>query len=167
MPTPGIGSVGVATAGDSANRYYKDHREPPHRSYIYPGTPTTLTHGPEPGRFCVAATARGSPTQCCDRMFVYMASREPQSVLDHLWKVHRLAQHAVSARLAVAEAMQAARQAGASDDQLAEVTGLSVDAVADRIAQYRRWQDASHRPDWSGTVGRPPPRTRNRGDMPR
>lgn len=78
---------------------------------------------------------------------------------EHLWRLHELAQSAARARRQVIEAMAWAKRDGVTDEQIADVTGLSVDAVRAYLATRSRPQ-----PD---TVGRRPLRPRHRSDVAR
>jgi hypothetical protein len=81
--------------------------------------------------------------------------RDRDAVLKALWRVHNAAQSAVRVRQAVVEAMARARRLGATDEEIADASGLSVRAVGAYIDQYYRRRRTR---GLSETVGRPPPR---------
>jgi hypothetical protein len=81
--------------------------------------------------------------------------RDRNAVLRALWRVHNAAQSAAKVRQIVAEAMARARRLGATDEEIADASGLSVRAVGAYIRQhYRRRRQGGD----LEKVGRPPPR---------
>lgn len=81
--------------------------------------------------------------------------------LDWLNEVHSRAQWAAQYRSRAVEAMVEARRAGATDEEIADACGLSVQAVDAYILGWNRRSQVTTR------VGRPPQRRRRRGDVPR
>jgi hypothetical protein len=88
------------------------------------------------------------------------------SKLDFLVRVHELAQDAATARRRAVEEMGLARAAGATDEEIAAASGLSVRAVAGYLDRYDRevLDEASTRaPRGPRRVGTPPDPRRVRG----